>query len=434
MTKVIREGFDKNRWAIIVAMGCLLAALGLVLAAGPAGARCPIDDPDCGPGEEIPPDVEITSGPSSPWGSRTATFTFHSPNGIDPTFECSIDSTADSSYADCSSGDSFTVTSDGSHTFRVRAEDAGGIGSPDSHTWTVDATPPNTTINVRPPDVTNSTSARFSFTSDESATFQCRLDRPASTGTFAPCSSSSSQSYSGLTTNGNYTFFVRAVDQVGNVDLTPASGTWTVDTQGPVVNITSGPNGGSYRPGSTQTWSFISSDATSGVQSVQCKVEASGVTSAFGPCTGASSHSVSNLPLGSYKFSVRATDGLGNVSPVHVRTFSIVPLLTISDVRLTEGNSGTKNAIFTARLSAASQQTITVNYATANGTAAAPGDYAARTGTLTFLPGQTTKSFAVAVKGDVRDEPNETFFVRLSGATSAIIADASGRATIVDND
>jgi hypothetical protein len=102
-------------------MGCLLAALGLALVAGPAEARCPIDDPDCGPGEEIPPDTVITSGPTSPWGSRTATFAFHSPNGIDPTFECSIDSAADSSYADCSSGDSFTVNSDGSHTFRVRA-------------------------------------------------------------------------------------------------------------------------------------------------------------------------------------------------------------------------------------------------------------------------------------------------------------------------
>jgi hypothetical protein len=415
-------------------MGCLLAALGLALVAGPAEARCPIDDPDCGPGEEIPPDAVITSGPTSPWGSRTATFAFHSPNGIDPTFECSIDSAADSSYADCSSGDSFTVNSDRSHTFRVRATDAGGTGSPDSHTWTVDATPPNTSINVMPPAVTNSTSASFSFTSDESATFQCKLNTPASTCTFSPCSSSSSQSYAGLTTNGDYTFFVRAIDQVGNVDLSPASRTWKVDTVAPVVKITSGPNGGSYRPGSTQTWNFTSSDTTSGVQSVQCKVEATGASSAFVPCTGgASSHSVSNLPVGSYMFSVRATDAAGNQA-VGARSFSIVPVLTITDVRLTEGNSGTKNAVFTAQLSVASQQTITVNYATANGTATAPGDYTARTGTLTFLPGQTTKSFAVAVRGDRRDEPNETFFVRLSGATDSIIADASGRGTIVDND
>jgi Calx-beta domain len=78
---------------------------------------------------------------------------------------------------------------------------------------------------------------------------------------------------------------------------------------------------------------------------------------------------------------------------------------------------------------------LTVNYATANKTAKAPGDFTAKNGTLTFNPGQpTTQTISVAVKGDRRDEPSETFFVRLSGATNAIITDASGKGTIVDND
>ena len=134
-------------------------------------------------------------------------------------------------------------------------------------------------------------------------------------------------------------------------------------------------------------------------------------------------------------FSVRATDGAGNQA-VQTRSFSIVPLLAITDMRLTEGNNGSKNAVSTVQLSAQSLQRVTVNYATADGKAKAPGDYTAKGSTtpLAFNPDQTTKTISVAVKGDLRDEPNETFFVRLSGATTASFADALGRATIVDND
>ena len=82
---------------------------------------------------------------------------------------------------------------------------------------------------------------------------------------------------------------------------------------------------------------------------------------------------------------------------------------------VTEGNSGTANATFTVSLSAASGQTVTVNYATADGTAVAPGDYTAGSGTLTFTPGVTTQTITVPVNGDTLGEANETFFVNLSG-------------------
>jgi uncharacterized membrane protein YciS (DUF1049 family) len=110
------------------------------------------------------------------------------------------------------------------------------------------------------------------------------------------------------------------------------------------------------------------------------------------------------------------------------------PSLAIDNVTVTEGNTGTTNAVFTVTLSAVSGQTVTVNYATANGTAIAPGDYTSSSGTLTFAAGTTTQTISVPVVGDTLDEANETFVVNLSGATNATIADSQGIGTITDND
>ena len=87
---------------------------------------------------------------------------------------------------------------------------------------------------------------------------------------------------------------------------------------------------------------------------------------------------------------------------------------------VTEGNAGTTAATFTVTLSAAATFPVTVNYATANGTATAGSDYTAASGTLTFAPGQTSKPITVTVNGDTAVEPNETFFVNLSAPTNAI--------------
>jgi hypothetical protein len=110
------------------------------------------------------------------------------------------------------------------------------------------------------------------------------------------------------------------------------------------------------------------------------------------------------------------------------------PALSIDDVTVTEGNTGTTNAAFTVTLSAVSGQPVTVNYATANGTALATSDYAAASGTLTFAPGMTTQQIAVAVIGNGVTEQTETFSVSLSGSVNAAIADDAGIGTILDND
>src|SRR5204862_1861441 len=81
---------------------------------------------------------------------------------------------------------------------------------------------------------------------------------------------------------------------------------------------------------------------------------------------------------------------------------------SINDVSVVEGNSGTTNAVLTVSLSSASAQTVTVNYATANGTATAGTDYVSTNGTLTFLTGETHPTITVSVRGDVRRELHET--------------------------
>src|SRR5206468_2951997 len=111
-----------------------------------------------------------------------------------------------------------------------------------------------------------------------------------------------------------------------------------------------------------------------------------------------------------------------------------VPVLTINDVSVVEGNSGRTNAVLTVSLSAASAQTVVVNFATANGTATAGTDYISTNGTLTFLPGQTSQTITVAVLGDALDELDETILVNLTAATNATISGGQGVVTIVDDD
>jgi len=124
-----------------------------------------------------------------------------------------------------------------------------------------------------------------------------------------------------------------------------------------------------------------------------------------------------------------------NAAAAVTATFAAVPSsLSINDVTLNEGNSGTTNATFTVTLSPASSQTVTVNYATANGTATAGSDYVAQSGTLTFTAGQTTKTISVTVNGDTTVEPNETFVVNLMSPSGATLADSQGQGTIVNDD
>ena len=228
------------------------------------------------------PDTLIDSGPDNPTEATGATFTFRG-NEYGATFACSLDGGA---YAACASSQSYSGLAVGAHTFRVRATDLAGNAdtTPAEHAWTINAlTPPETTIDSGPPDLTNSTSAAFTFSSSKSGTFQCTLDSAA----YAACTSP--KSYTGLA-GGPHTFTVKAIDSGGTEDPTPASRTWTVDTSAPDTTLVSTP----ANPSTSSDASFaFSSEAGA---TFECKLDGG----AFAAC--ASPKSYTGLSDGSHTF------------------------------------------------------------------------------------------------------------------------------------
>ena len=126
----------------------------------------------------------------------------------------------------------------GSHTFDVRATDAAGNtdATPASHTWTIDLTAPDTTIDAQPADPSSDTTPTFAFSSSEpGSTFECRIDG----GSWTSCSSP--DTISPALTEGSHTFDARAVDAAGNTDASPASYTWAIDLTAPDTTIDASP-------------------------------------------------------------------------------------------------------------------------------------------------------------------------------------------------
>ena len=107
--------------------------------------------------------------------------------------------------------------------------------------------------------------------------------------------------------------------------------------------------------------------------------------------------------------------------------------ISVSDASANENTDSTIN--FTVSLSRSSTNTITVNYATQNGTATAGQDYTSKSGTLTFLPSETSQTVSISLLSDSIDEGNETFKLKLSNASSgSYIKDSEGIGTIENSD
>ncbi|HEX9696755.1 MAG TPA: Ig-like domain-containing protein [Actinomycetota bacterium] len=265
------------------------------------------------------PDTTIQSGPSGVVASTGATLSFAANEAS--TFACSIDGGVAQA---CTSPVSYSSLAEGEHTFAVRATDAAGNAdaTPATRSWTVDTTAPETTIVVGPAAATNSTSATFTFTSnDAEATYRCRLDAAAFTACSSPHTLSS-------LTEGSHTFEVIATDAVGNADATPAQRTWTVDTVAPNTSITSGPTGTTAATSASFTFTATETGAT-----FQCRLDGG----AFNACTPP--FTADGMLDGSHTFEVRASDAAGNTdaSPA-TRTWTVDT--RAPETTITSGPSG----------------------------------------------------------------------------------------------
>jgi Calx-beta domain len=144
------------------------------------------------------------------------------------------------------------------------------------------------------------------------------------------------------------------------------------------------------------------------------------------------------VPLAAKTIRVTLTIRAGGQSATKIFSFAVVaapkPSLTIGDASVVEGNAGTTTLSFPVTLSAASTQPVSVAYSTADGTAKAGSDYAQATGTVTFAPGEASKTIAVSVVGDTAIEPDETLTAAISSPVNATIARGTATGTIKNDD
>jgi hypothetical protein len=145
---------------------------------------------------------------------------------------------------------------------------------------------------------------------------------------------------------------------------------------------------------------------------------------------------VTALPVaGNFFFRVSggATDAV-QAYQLAITLGDVVRTISIGDVTLSEGNAGGTTFTFNVTLSGPATAITTVNWATAPNTATTPSDFATNSGTVMFLVGESSKPVNVTVNGDTAYENNEGFFVNLSGAVNATIADSQGLGTITNDD
>lgn len=274
--------------------------------------------------DQTPPETTIDSGPAD--GSRTKinepAFSFSSSEPAEATFECKVD---DGEWEACDSGEFTTeLLIDGEHTFRVRAIDEAGNVDPagDSSTFTVDTVAPVATITSDDPAEgvrTNDTQPAFEFESDKAGSvFECRfLEGEDESATWDVCAPGV-QPATALD-DGEWTFQVNAIDDVGNVSDEPASRSFVVDTVAPSTTITSGPEEGGTIDVTSAAFEFESSEEGS---TFSCSFELTGDADDFQSCE--SPFELSELEDDDYTFKVQATDSAGNTDTVGaVRNFTV---------------------------------------------------------------------------------------------------------------
>ena len=248
-----------------------------------------------------PPNTTLGTTPPALSGSTAPTFTFGSDDNA-ATFECKLDGGA---WSACASPKTVTGLSDGSHTFQIRAVDAAGQidSTPQSYTWTVDATAPAAPAIDQAPSAVAQAST-FAFGTGAGETAECRVDD----GDWAACASPFAPI--GLA-DGAHTFAVRLVDAAGNRSAATTAA-WTLDTTAPIApKFTSGPTGSTSSKSATFDWTSEPG------ASFECRTDGG----AWGACVNP--YALTGLSAGKHTFAVRQTDLAGNVGVAGIAEWTV---------------------------------------------------------------------------------------------------------------
>lgn len=386
-----------------------------------------------------------------------------------------------------SSGTSVTVTVNsisGAGTIRLDLDastdiqDASGNSGPNAYTsgavHTVDSVAP-AAFGVAWQDAlitaTNQAATDIRFTTAEVGTTYAYTvtDSAAATVTGSAAIATSTQDVtidvSGLA-DGTLTLTATLTDAGGNVTNQTAAATVTKSATPPAFSMAFSPATTLAGQASTLTYTIdnsaglVSASSTAFSHTLPAGLAVSTPPNASTTCTGGSltaaagagaiSYSggsvntgasctvqvdVSSASANTYANTTGAlTSNLGTSGTASASLTVSQPVLSVSDASVVEGDAGTANLDFTVTLAPASPLTITVDYATSDGTALSAGDYTATTGTLTFAPSETTKTVTVTVAGDAVIEPDETLVLTLSNPSNATISDATATGTITTDD
>src|SRR5919106_2270760 len=305
--------------------------------------------------------------------STSIKFAFNSTDaggvGID-SHQCNIDN---SRYVACTSPFVFpSLLRDGSHTFSVLSQDIAGNedSTPAYFTWTVDTTAPTTSI-VSAVDGNNntisnngnseSTSIKFAFNGTDNGVGVDHLECNIDNSRYVACTSPFE--FENLVADGTHKFSVRAVDHVGNINFSPASFTWTVDTVAPSTTISRAIDGnktildnGTITDSDSMSFEFSGEDAGGnedsgvGINHFECNID----NSLYVACT--SPFIFPNiLKDGSHTFTVLSVDNAGNrdssPAPFTWIVDTLEPLITIDTVtdgngnRMTPGSNTSSNSV-----------------------------------------------------------------------------------------
>jgi hypothetical protein len=235
--------------------------------------------------DTVAPTVTITQKPNNPSNVTAPSFGF---TATEPA-QCKLDA---GPFEACTSPKGYSNLDDGPHTFTLKATDAAGNTDEESYGWTIDTRAPAVAVTSGSLGLSNRTSASFSFSADEPATFQCNADDRG----FEPCGSPAA--YAGLR-DGGHAFTVRATDAAGNVGA--ASHAWTVDATAPQTTLDFAP------ARSTKATSARFAFSSSEPATFQCRLDGGSFSSCSDPKT------YKRLKSGLHRFAVRAIDPAGNV-------------------------------------------------------------------------------------------------------------------------